>query len=208
MAEIAKHSIPWITAQRAAAMLGWVSIILACALVGMVAWHVTNPVKVIEPVYIEFQSSGNTVARIERVGDSITRRAVVVGAESRRYVVDRETVDKVTESVRYPRVFAMSGPALAAAFRNQYGGKDGLLQREGFKREVEVTRDSTLGEGIHQVEIITRDTDKMKPAPVIQHWVVTLTYDFHDQQASYDDGLLNPLGFVVSEYTISRRATK
>ena len=202
------HSIPWITAQRAAAMLGWVSVILACGLVGMVIWHVTHPVTVMEPVYIEFQSSGNTVARIERVSDSITRRAVVVGAESRRFVVDRETVDKVSEGTRYPRVFAMSGPELAAAFGDQYGGKGSLLHREGFKREVEVTRDSTLGDGIHQVEIITRDTDKITSTPLVQHWVVTLTYEFQEQQKSYEEGLLNPLGFVVREYTIARRSTK
>ncbi|BCT69599.1 type IV secretion system protein [Nitrosospira sp. NRS527] len=208
MADSVKHSIPWITAQRAAAMLGWVSIILAAGLVGMVIWHVTHPVTVTEPVYIEFQTSGNTVARIERISDSITRRAVVVGAESRRFVVDRETVDKVSESVRYPRVFAMSGPELAAAFKDQYGGKEALLHREGFKREVEVTRDSTLGDGIHQVEIITRDTDKINPTPLVQHWVVTLTYEFHEQQKSYEEGLLNPLGFIVREYTIARRATK
>lgn len=208
MADALKQSIPWITAQRAAAALGWVSIVLALGLIGMVIWHVTHPITIKEPIYIEFQTSGNMIARIERLSDSIARRSVVVGSESRRFVVDRETVDKATESIRYPRVFAMSGQGLAGAFRDQYGGKTSLLHREGFKREVEVTRDSSLGDGIHQVEIITRDTDKLTTAPLVQHWVVTLTYEFHEQQKSYEEGLLNPLGFIVTEYTISRRSTK
>lgn len=201
-------SLPWMTAQKAAQVLAWVVVVLVVALLAMVAWHVTNPVTIREPVYIEFQSAGNTIARIERVSDAIGRRAVVVGAEARRFVVDRETVDKTSEAERYPRVYAMSDDVLARLFKEQYGGPESLFKREGFKRSVEVSRDSSLGDGIHQVEIVTRDTDKVSNTPTVQEWIVTMTYEFRTQNKSYEQGLLNPLGFVVTEYTISKRVKK
>jgi type IV secretory pathway component VirB8 len=201
-------NLPWLTCQKAAQLLAWVVIALVAALLAMVGWHVTNPVTIREPVYIEFQSHGNTIARIERISDSIARRSVVVGAEARRFVVDRETVDKTSESERYPRVFAMSDDVLARLFREQYGGPESLFKREGFKRSVRVSRDSSLGDGVHQIEIVTSDTDKVSNTPTEQEWIVTMTYDFRTQNKSYEDGLLNPLGFVVTEYTISKRVKK
>lgn len=198
-------SLPWLTAQKAARVLAWVVVVQTAAIVGLVVWHQLNPVTIKEPVYVEFQSSGNTVARIERVPDSLARSALVVGAETRRFVVDRETVDRTTESERYPRVFAMSDAPLAKVFRETYGGPTSLFKREGFKRSVQVARDSALGEGIHQVEIVTTDTERPGAQPVVQEWIVTMTYEFRSEAKSYEQGLLNPMGFTVIEYTITRR---
>lgn len=198
-------SLPWLTAQKAARTLGWVVIAQTVVIAGLSIWHQLNPVTVKEPVYIEFQSSGNTVATIQRVSDSIARSALVIGAETRRYVADRETVDRTTESERYPRIFAMSDGALAKQFRETYGGADSLFKRDGFKRSVRIARDTPLGEGIHQVEIVTSDTERAGTAPVVQEWIVTMTYEFRTEARSYEQGLLNPLGFTVLEYTISKR---
>lgn len=198
-------SLPWLTAQKAARVLGWVVVAQTLVIAGLAIWHQLNPVTIKEPVYIEFQSSGNTVATIDRVPDSMARSGLVIGAETRRYVVDRETVDRTTETDRYPRIFAMSDSALAKQFREIYGGPVSLFKRDGFKRAVRVVRDSPLGEGIHQVEIVTSDTERPGFAPVVQEWIVTMTYEFRAEAKSYEQGLLNPLGFTVLEYTISKR---
>lgn len=198
-------SLPWLTAQKAARVLAWVVVFQTLVIAGLTVWHQLNPLTVREPVYVEFQTSGNMVARIERVPESIARSAVVVGSETRRFVVDRETVDRTTESERYPRVYAMSDALLAKQFRDTYGGVNSLLKRDGFKRAVQVVRDSALGEGIHQVEIVTTDSERPGTSPVVQEWIVTMTYEFRTEAKSYEQGLLNPMGFTVIEYTITKR---
>lgn len=199
------NSIPWLTAMKAAKVLAWFAVAEFVVIVFLIVWHQLNPVKVMEPIYVHFTSEANMIAKIERVSDAIARRSVVIGAEARRFVMDRETVDKTTEAERYPRIFEMSDAALAKAFREAYGGTESLFKREGFKRQVRVLSDSALGDGIHQVEIETTDTDKNNPTPLVQEWIVTMTYEFRDEKKSYERGLLNPLGFVVTEYTISKR---
>lgn len=200
--------VPWLVSLRLILVLAVLVVVFALALIGMVAWHVTHPVKEKEPVYIEFMAAGDNFVRLTAAGEDIRANAVLVAREIRNYVRDRETVDKTTEGDRFPRVMALSGDGVAKRFKEANTGNDALWKRPGFKRVVKVTRDTSLGAGIHQVEFTTEDRMAEFPndPPSVRSWIATMRYEFKDQKVSHDRGLLNPMGLVFEEYTITMRS--
>lgn len=56
--------------------------------------------------------------------------------------------------------------------------------------------------GIDQNVVLRAD---LTPAITTQNWVATMTIDYMPQQVSYDNRLLNPLGFVVTDYSVTSR---
>lgn len=164
------------------------------------------PLKEKVPVYVEFQSGGNNFVRIARAGEDLTNNQALVALMLRKYVMDRETVNKIDEKQRYAQVFSMSTEGTADTFRKLYGGKDALVHQPGRKREVIIERDTALDYGISQVAFRTIDTNESKSSqePVVNKWVATIAYDFYPQLVNIDNKHLNPMGLFVTEYTLSR----
>lgn len=200
--------IPWLVSFRVILVLAGLVVFLGVGLVGMVGWHISHPIVQKEPVYIEFMAAGDNFVRLSAAGEDIRANAPLVAREIRNYVRDRETVDKTTEGDRFPRVMALSGDQVAKRFKELNSTPDALWKRPGFKRTVKVTRDTSLGQGIHQVEFTTEDRMAEYPndPPSVRSWVATMRYDFKDQKVAYDKGLLNPMGLVFDEYTINMRS--
>lgn len=199
---------PWLTAlkvnQRLIVALiasSVVNVVLAVCIASMF------PLKKIEPVFVEFQSGLNNFVRINAPGEEMRASQTLISYFLRLYIHDRETVDKTTETeIRYPRVMALSGAEVGANFRRVYGDKNtGLFFRPGFKRSLLISRDTSLGPGIHQVEFVTVDSVDGKPGEARTEWVATIGYEFSTQEVSFDDRLINPLGLFVSEYSLTRR---
>lgn len=200
---------PWLVAIELNRLLA-VMLIFALGLIGfLVVWHQTNPVTIKEPIYIEFQTGANNFVVLHRAGKSQSSFEAQTAREARRYVAMREPITKTDESERYPAVMALSCDKERARFKDKYGGKDGLFLREGFKREIKVGRDVRLADGVHQVEFQTRDwvegVTKQDKASWVT-WVATMAYEFNDQKIRSDDVVLNPMGFQVCEYTVTRRS--
>jgi type IV secretory pathway component VirB8 len=107
----------------------------------------------------------------------------------------------------------MSDGGVFQSFKAAYGPPHGLYYKEGLKRQVKITRDSALSDGIHQIEFETRDFIEGRPGdmqgaePVKTEWVATITYAFSDKQVRANEAALdfNPMGLVITEYTIARR---
>ena len=207
-------SAPWATSTKLARMMGVVVIIEAIAIVALVvviAFMV--PLKEKIPIFYEFKEPGQNFVRIDKAGKDLTTNGQLIRMFLRRYVMDRETVDKQTEtSIRYPRVFAMSSNAVATNFKKVYGNPEtGLFFKKGFKRSVHIQRDSYLDTGLHQIEFETVDTLEGKPGQAHNQmvkkteWVSIITYDFLEQDVNFEDSLLNPLGLGIVEYTITKR---
>ena len=130
--------------------------------------------------------------------------------------MNREVVDKMTESQRYEKVLATSSDEVAKNFQRIYGNPDtGLFYKPGFKRSIVITLDTQLAPGVRQVEFLAYDSTNGVPAkknnkgePVPSEWVATLAYAYSDQRVTYDDAVMNPTGFFITDYALAKRSTK
>jgi type IV secretory pathway component VirB8 len=200
---------PWLVAIELNRLLA-VMLVFSFGLIAfLVVWHQMNPVTKEVPVYIEFQTGANNFVVLHRAGGDLDSLAGQIAREARRYVALREPIDKASEGERYPQVMLLSSDKVKQAFKTQYGGKDGLYLREGFKREVRILRDARLAEGVHQVEFQTRDWTEgithQDKAPWVS-WVATMAYKFDTQKIRRDDVVINPLGWQTMEYTVTKRS--
>lgn len=208
-------SAPWATALNLVKLL---SVLLCVSIIGNVAQAIALtalfPLKEKVPVIVAFREPSQNFVVIEKAEGKIRSNPRLLSMFLRRYIVDRETVDKQTETeIRYPRVMAMSDGLVKQDFKTTHGPPNGLFYRDGFKRYVRIIRDSPLAAGIHQVEFETRDTIDSKPGelqgaePVKTEWVATITYDYRDQAVKADEAAtdFNPMGLFIIKYSIAKR---
>lgn len=210
-------TIPWLQCLKNNRML---TILLGFSVVAVTVEAIVIaslfPLKTIQLEIVEFQSSTNNFVKVAAAGEDISINQLVTSMFLRRFVVDREKIDKVTEQDRYARVIAMSTDELGADFQTVYGGQKALYYKQGFKRDIEITRDASLGYGIHQIEFKTFDTYDNKPSDKVLdnnrkatgEWVANLSYTMVDHEVNLDDLYLNPQGIVIDQYSLSRRKTE
>lgn len=212
--QIEQINAPWIKCGQMVRTLSWLLVVSWVVIVALaVALTTVFPLKTVKTRYVEFESGGNNFVRILPAGQDIRANSALLSVTLRRYVVDRETVDKITEPHRYTVVHAMSNDSVWERFKTVYGNpQTGLYYRKGFKRSIVIVQDSDLGAGVHQVEFLTYDTQDGRPIrtnkagkPVPGDWIATIAYEYDEQAVDYKDRLLNPTGLIVTQYSLARR---
>lgn len=201
-------NIPWLTSLKMNRYLTILLVVQSVVILGMATSYVfLFPLKEKIPIIVEFSNGTNNFTIVQKGNEEIRSNANLNEMLLRRYITDRETVDKITEEpIRYPRVMAMSSSTVGADFRRVYGDKNiGLYFKEGFKRAIRITRSSSLAPGVFQIEFIATDTLDGRRGETLSEWVATMAYGYADQLVKFDDRLLNPVGLFISEYTLSRR---
>lgn len=168
------------------------------------AYMYTHKAPTKEPVFIEYVNGTNNFVRISRAGEEITARAAMADASMKRYVIDREGVDGITETVRYPRVMSMSSKEVGGLFKREYMINNPKYKRKGYKRTVDIQRSGKLDEGVYQVEFkLTDSQNGIKEDP--HYYVANFAYSLQDQMITYDETDMNPLGLYVEKYAITER---
>jgi len=200
-------ALPWVQAVTTNKVL---AVLLVLSMVGNICmafgFSYLFPLKTIEPVIVEFSSSRNNFVTVASGRQNLTSNFMLIRHFLRQYVVQREKIDKITEEQRYQVVYAMSGDEVSQSFRAVYGDPEkGLFFIDKFKRDITITRDDPLAKGIHQVEFITTDTYDDERGTEESEWVATISYKFVDQMVTYSEADFNPLGLIVTEYSLSKR---
>lgn len=215
-AEACALNIPWWQALRlnrilALIICGLILVIIALAF----ALAALAPLKTVETVYVEFQSSGNNFVRLLPAGGDMRNNRALIGYFLRRYVSDREQVDHQTEKdIRYPRVAAMSSRDELSLFKTIYMDKENSPFYTLEKREIEILLDVPVVDyvsgqtGIHRIDFKTIDRALGKKDPVVQEWSATITYAFGAQYVAHEEAILNPAGLYVGKYVVSKRARR
>src|SRR5690625_4153691 len=85
------------------------------------------PLNSTEVIAYEFKNGTQNFVRVHAAGESLRANEPLIDRFLREYVVNRETVDRMTEPERYRRVYAMNTPAENRRFREAYGGKEALV---------------------------------------------------------------------------------
>lgn len=201
---------PWERSIRNNKILTVALVFVSLVAIGLVvAICYMMPLKTVQTQVVEYRTGTNNFVTVHKANEKLRANEALVERELARYVIDRETVDKITESERYPRVYAMTTEAEAVRFRKLYGGEGALYHEEGFTRNVEILRTSRLSPNVYQIEFRTHDTkihpSKDEAQTNTSEWVATLKYGFKGQITEYDERLKNPLGIFIERYNLARR---
>jgi type IV secretory pathway component VirB8 len=200
-------------------------ILVILALVGLLI--ALFPLKEVEPIYVEFSSSGSNFVTVRSARSSTSERRMLADISLRAYIVQRETVDQITEFERYECVLSMSNNRVSEVFRKLYikqGNRqeqqdpdysEPLARVDGFKRKILINSDIPInkrGKSLkHQVEFTTIDTIDDED-PKTKNWVALIEYRFTDRKISLkklkesagpDGAVCNPLSIQVIDYTLS-----
>ena len=212
--EVKAVTLPWMQCLKNNRTL---SILLIVALIAVLIQAIVIaslfPLKEKVLQIVEFKSGSNNFVTIAKAGEDISANELITVMFLRRFIIDRETIDKITEQDRYARVMAMSSEEKGRDFQKVYGGQKSLYYKKGFKREIEIALDSRIAKGIHRIEFRTYDTydDKKKSVTLDNNrkptgeWIAIISYSLQSHNVKTTDIYMNPQGIVIHEYSLSMR---
>lgn len=193
-----------VSAERSKRLAWFVAIVasvLACVSVAAVA--ALTPLKTVEPFVIRVDNSTGIVDVVSAMASSAGNYdEEVTKYFAARYVRAREGYVWSEAEENFRTASLMSNAAeqqrFAAAYRG--GNPDSPQNVHG--------RSATSRIGIKSISLINSNVVSVRYTRTITrgedvrttHWVATITYSYTNAPISSSDRLVNPLGFVVSEY--------
>lgn len=168
------------------------------------------PLKTTELVVYEFKDSTKNFVKVQAANQDLQANEPLLERFMQEYVENRETVDRMTESLRYRRVMAMNSSNENSRFKANYGGPNAPINQKGFNRTVEIQRTTRLARNYYQIEFKTSDwwdaeEGRKKEPEVENEWIATFEFRFEPQVASREEATFNPLGIFVNRYALSKR---
>lgn len=189
---------------RLAWIIASVASVIACA--SVVAVAVLAPLKSVEPFVIRVdQATGVPEVMTALTDGQEVYDEAVAKYFLALYVRTREGYSYAARSVIFDHVQIMSGPEEQGEFSALYNASNPdspqYLFGKNTRAEVDIRSISFLDDGLAQVRFYritkTQDEDLERRS----QWVSTLTYTFDGQaEISSQDRMINPLGFVVTDY--------
>ena len=193
-----------LTAQRSKRLAWFVATaacVLATAAVGAVA--ALAPLKTVEPFVIRVDNATGIVETVAALGTSPRSfDEAVTKYFLGRYVRSREGFSQAEAASNCQTVALLSSQAEQARFAAVYRGSNPespqVLHGRFGVAEVRIKAISLLADNLASVRFLkeSRKGEEIK----ITHWIATLTFAYVNAPVSSTDRLINPLGFLVSEY--------
>lgn len=179
----------------AASVLAFVSIGAVVAL---------TPLKTIEPFVIRVDNATGVVDVVSALKDEPqTYDEAIAKYFLAQYVRAREGFSFVEAPVNFRTISLLSTQAEQARFSTLYRGSNPDSPQVAYGRtgvaEIRIKAISLLGPNLASVRFMreTRHGEEAK----LSHWIATLGFSFEKKATiSSSDRLINPLGFLVSEY--------
>ncbi|MCZ4258730.1 virB8 family protein [Sulfitobacter sp. G21635-S1] len=197
-----------LSAAQRSKLLAWsvagVSSLIAIASVTAVAF--LAPLKTVEPFVIRVDEATGVPEVMTALTDG---REVYDEAIAKYflalYVRTREGYSYAARSVIFDHVQIMSGPEEQTEFAAHYNASNPDSPQYIFgkktKAEVQIRSVSFLDDGLAQVRFYRVTKNEDEDLERRSQWVATLTYTFDGQaEISSQDRMINPLGFVVTDY--------
>jgi type IV secretory pathway component VirB8 len=166
------------------------------------------PLKDTKIKVIEFLDGAANFVRVTEPGATIQGDAILIDYFVKKYVIDRETWDRVTEEERLPYIRAVSSDKVWNDMRTLFTNSKSPHMQSGFKRAVKIIRVSSVSQTIRQIEFQTTDTygaGSVSQTTDRAIWIATLKMSFAPRVVAFEQTDLNPLGLIVEEYSIAQR---
>lgn len=193
-----------LSARRSTRLAWTVAGAIACA--SVVAVAALAPLKSVEPFVIRVdQSTGVPEVMTALTDGQEDYDEAVAKYFLALYVRTRESYSFAARSTIFDHVQIMSGQEEQGEFSAQYNASNPDSPQYTFgkktKAEVQIRSISFLDDGLAQVRFYRITKSEDEDLERRSQWVSTLTYTFDGQaEISSQDRMINPLGFVVTDY--------
>ena len=189
------------------------AIVLGCVCLGLTGVIIALlPLKQVQPFLVTTHSKSEQLITLEPLTISQEATDNLIDSLVRNYVMLREAIDLQSEKHRYDHVLKFSEDALAKAFYDLYDEKNPKspfvkFKGENVTRAVIIHNSACLAPSAPDVWQVEWESIDSKDGKEIgrARWVSTLTAALDKQEISYDDKFLNPVGFQVKQYTVSKK---
>ena len=185
-------------------VLGMLCIALVCLVIQLF------PLKENRPYLLVLKDKGEQVAQIEPIAMDTKGLNLLIEGLCRRYVSLRESIDGLSEEERWKEICFLSSEDVWQDFDNTMNIKKNQNSPLKKHREDKVTRgisikvSSKIAEGVWQVE--WESFSSRKQEELERHsWFSTLQVELRPGTVTIEDQFINPIGFTVVGYTVSKR---
>jgi type IV secretion system protein VirB8 len=193
---------------RAVIISGLLNIIFAGFLISLF------PLKEVQPMLISLSDKANQIIKVEPLERTVPGFEIMMEKLSRHYIILRESFDLISEEKRYQELAQFSSDELNTAFWeviNPEKEKSPLKQRleKGISRSVIIKHCTSLAPDAPNTYQVEWESEDRQNNEVVEraHWVSTLTVDLDKSETTYEHQYLNPIGFKVTHYNLTRKGS-
>ena len=171
---------------------------------------VLMPLKEVQPYLLALKDKGEQVIHIEPIAQNTKGLNKLIEGLCRQYVSLRETIDGVTDEDRWLKhLFFLSSEEIWQDFASLMNSDSPNTPLKKHKeahatRSVFITVSSQVAENVYQVEwqsvTLHRGQEQER-----QRWVSTLEIDLQPNAVQAEHQFINPIGFTVTKYSVSKR---
>jgi len=173
-----------------------------------IAINALSPLIRVEPMLVTFKDRSEQLVKIEPFERGTTGFELMTESLVRDYVLARHEI--VLDDAELRRrwggrglVAHRSSPEEYARFVSETAPKYDEIRQRRLMRTVTVHRVSKIADGYWQVEFATEDFLGGTTKVGEQRWVASLTVGYVPREVSWEDRYMNPLGFIVSGYSVA-----
>jgi len=176
-------------------------VLLVIVFVEAVAIVIMLPLKTTEVKYVEFTRSQDNSFVVYPSKLPKETATLLIRKALRDYIFLRNRRDWITDAERTAKMYAMSSDLVKVQFYKEME----VVKREmkDVDRDIEIISDSSLGQGVHQIEFETKDSKG--DYAVKKLWLATIKYSIKPREVNGGNELVNPLGIFVEQYSVSER---
>ncbi|EJF92293.1 hypothetical protein ME9_01695 [Bartonella taylorii 8TBB] len=179
-------------------------IAVTVAILSSLAVITLTPLKTVEPFVIRVDNSTGIVEVVEALKEGPTNvDEAITRYFAAKYVRAREGFEAEEIQHNFQTVSLLSSPEEQDRFAAWYGARNPQSPQILYKHatvRITIKSISFINQDVAQVRYYKTVRDNDKNREFITHWVSTLTFQYINAPLSVQNRLVNPLGFIVSEY--------
>lgn len=173
-----------------------------------VAIGTLSPLVRVEPMLLTLKDRSEQIVKIEPFERGTSGFELMTESLVRDYVLSRQEVvlDEAEMRRRWGGrgiVAHRSSDEEYARFVAETAPKYEELRQMRLMRTVAIRRVSKIAEGYWQVEFLTQDFTGGVKQVAEKKWVASLTVGYVPREVSWEDRYMNPLGFIVTDYSVA-----
>lgn len=205
VANVAEKRYLWTA--RAFAIITAIS--FCCNIILLLAVAQVIPLYRVEPFLLTFQNKEEQVYNLVPLNKNMTSAKNVTEVFVRQYVLMRSSFNRDTKEVEARwmpggAIQEMSAQTVYDDFvKNTANRALELIRTRKMIRDVRIMTVNELSQGIWQVEYETRDMFPDSKTPEVNYWTASLRVAYRHKTVKYKERLKNPIGFTVTNYSLS-----
>lgn len=180
------------------------NVVLGFAIAGL------SPLVRVEPMLLTFKEKSEQLVKVEPFSRGAKGFEIMTEMLVRDYVLSRHEI--VLDEDEMKRRWGGGGLVAHRSDADEYrrfvaemAPKYEEIRQRRLVRTVVVHRVSKIAEGYWQVEFSTNDSDGSGRKMSDSLWVASMTTAYVPREVSWEDRYMNPLGFIVTAYSVTAR---